>query len=223
MSIKRLSFLAAVFLATLSANRSSDGQAGYYGPVDPYYGYGPYGYRASTAGEGYARGMADVIRSYGENNLANARAQRDWEDARRAYIENRVRATEAFYERRALYDQHLAAKHYEEREKANAWLEKIRLEDLNAQEFNVDTGQIHWPRLLADPQYQNVRAQLDLLFVKRAQYGELDAQDFARAESLIKQWRAHLTSQRDSIPDVLLRDGLRFLLRLNRELEHNYG
>src|SRR5690606_4795687 len=133
------------------------------------------------------------------------------------------RATEAFYERRQLYHQYQAAKRYEQREKTNAWLEKIRLEDLTPQEFNVDTGQILWPKLLADEQYRRYRAQLTQLFEKRAQYGELEVEEFAQAETVIKQWREELTNNREEIPDVMLRDSLRFLLRLNRELEHNYG
>lgn len=200
----------------------SYGQIAYYGGASPF-DYGPYRYHSSTAGEGYARGMADVIRSYGDNNLANARAQIDWEAARKEYIENRLRATEAFYERRAMYDQYRAAKQYEAREKANAWLETIRLEQLSPEEFDVDTGRIAWPKLLSEEQYQNYREQISALFAKRAEYGELDVKDFSQAQSLIREWRAVLTSQRADIPEVLLRDGLRFLLRLDRELEHNFG
>jgi hypothetical protein len=117
-----------------SSAQSGNSQNGYYGyaGADPYYGYmGIYSsHHASTAGEGYARGMADVIRSYGENNLANARAQREWEAARREYINNRTLATKAFWERRQLYQQYRAAEQYEDREKAEAYLATIRLQDL---------------------------------------------------------------------------------------------
>lgn len=230
MDRKNLSRVVALVFVTFAVGSIGYGQAVYDPPVSPYsyygsgaYGYSPYGYHSSTAGEGYARGMADVIRSYGENNLANARAQREWEAARKAFIENRVRATQVFYERREIYNQYRAAKQYEERARASAWLAKIRLEDLTSQEFNMETGQIAWPKLLADEQYLQFRSQLDLLFAKRAQYGELDVEDYARVEALLKQWRMVLTERREAIPDLLLRDGLRFLLRLNRELEHNYG
>lgn len=219
ISLGSCSMLLVVLFA-LGNNRISVGQTGHVVVDD---GYGPYRYHSSTAGEGSARGMADVIRSYGENNLANARAQREWEAARREFIENRVLATQAFYERREMYNQYRAAKQYEEREKANAWLAKIRLEDLSPQEFDVETGRILWPSLLADERFHNFRTQVTALFAKRSQYGELDVDDYAKAELLIKQWRAVLTSHREQIPDAMLRDSLRFLLRLNRELEHNYG
>ena len=220
---------AGLFAATLTncGLQSGFGQAGYsgYAGSAPYYGYGGGygGHHSSTAGEGYARGMAEVIRSYGENNLANARAQREWEAARKAYIDNRVAATQAFYERRQIYQQHQAAEHYEQREKAEAYLATIRLEDLSPQEFDLETGQIVWPKLLADARFAEGRGQLDELFAKRAQYGELDIDDYSRAEMLIKKWREVLTDQRDLFPDAVLRDSLRFLLRLNRELEHNYS
>jgi hypothetical protein len=209
---------------TLFSLPSGVGQVGYYGP-EPYSGYygGYAGHHASTAGEGYARGMAEVIRSYGENNLANARAQREWEAARKAYIDNRILATKAFWERRQIYQQERAAELYEQREKAEAYLAKIRLEDLTPQEFDLETGQIEWPKLLADPRFQKGRSMLDELFAKRAQYGELSIDDYSKAESLIKLWRDELTEQRDEFPDEVLRDSLRFLLRLNRELEHNYS
>jgi hypothetical protein len=208
----------------LVGQRSSPAQ-GYYGYVgpEPYYGYAG-GYRhASTAGEGYRRGLAEVIRSYGENNLANARAQREWEAARKAYIENRLLATEAFWERRQLYQQERAAEQYEQREKAEAYLAKVRLEDLTPQEFDLETGQIMWPKLLADARFKKGREMLDDLFGRRAQYGELSIDDYSKAESLIKLWRQELTDDRDDFPDEVLRDSLRFLLRLNRELEHNYS
>lgn len=182
-----------------------------------------YGYHSSTAGEGYARGMGEVIRAYGENNLANARAQREWEAARKEYIDNRLLATEAFWERRQIYQQNRAAEQYEQRQRAEAYLAKVRLQDLSPQEFDLETGQIQWPKLLADERFQQFRTQLDQLFAKRAQYGELEVDDYSTAESLIKQWREDLTVQRDLFPDAVLRDSLRFLLRLNRELEHNYS
>lgn len=215
---------AAIVHSSAPSGNSQNGYYGYAG-ADPYYGYsGGYGSRhSSTAGEGYARGMADVIRSYGENNLANARAQREWEAARKEYINNRTLATQAFWERRQLYEQYRAAEQYEDREKAEAYLATIRLQDLSPQEFDAETGQIIWPKLLADPRFKKGRALLDELFTRRAEYGELSVDEYAKAESLIKLWRDELTKDRDAFPEEVLRDSLRFLLRLNRELEHNYS
>jgi hypothetical protein len=227
---RRLLCTGGVLLAAAIAHlcaQSGNSQDGYYGyaGADPYYGYpGVYGsHHASTAGEGYARGMADVIRSYGENNLANARAQREWEAARKEYINNRTLATKAFWERRQLYQQYRAAEQYEDREKAAAYLATIRLQDLSPQEFDSETGQIIWPKLLADPRFKKGRTMLDELFARRAEYGELSVDEYSKAESLIKLWRDELTEDRDAFPEEVLRDSLRFLLRLNRELEHNYS
>jgi hypothetical protein len=203
---------------------ASPAQDGYHGYAGPYpYGYAGGYHHASTAGEGYRRGLAEVIRSYGENNLANARAQREWEAARKEYIENRLLATKAFWERRQIYQQERAAEQYEEREKAEAFLAKVRLEDLSPQEFDLETGQIVWPKLLADARFKKGREMLDELFARRAQYGELSIDDYSKAESLIKLWRQELTDDQDEFPEEVLRDSLRFLLRLNRELEHNYS
>ena len=57
------------------------------------------GYRhASTVEEGAARGMADVIRSAGAANLMNSEAAKNYQDAQKKYIENRMQATETYFE-----------------------------------------------------------------------------------------------------------------------------
>ena len=45
-------------------------------------GWGGPSYHASTAAEGAARGMADVVRSAGAANLLNSEAAKNYEDAR---------------------------------------------------------------------------------------------------------------------------------------------
>ena len=95
----------ALMVALAAASAPSSGLA-----RDYFYGYRG-GYHASTAAEGYQRGMADIIRSRGQANLMNAQAAGYLEDARAKYLENRYRATEIYYERRKIYQQEQAAKH----------------------------------------------------------------------------------------------------------------
>lgn len=177
------------------------------------------GYHASTAAEGYARGLADVVRARGENNLHNALAQREWEAARKLNLENRVLKVQAFYERREIYRQNHAQQIAEQREKAEARLARLRLTELTHEEFNRDSGVVNWPPLLADAAFADYAAWFDALFAERAKYGELSAGTLGEAEMIIKEWRADITAVKDQVPEALLRDSLRFLLRLNRELE----
>lgn len=190
-----------------------------------FHGHGGFygGYHASTVAEGYARGLADVIRAEGENNLSNALAQREWEAARKQQYENKILKVKTFYERRAIYEYEHAADIALRREKVEARLARIRLTDFSAEEFNPTTGEINWPVLLADEAFSDYSAWFDSLLAERAKYGRLSAGALGEAESLIKQWRAELTSVRDQVSDAVLRDSLRFLLRLDRDLQANLG
>ena len=186
------------------------------------YGYGG-GYHASTAAESYARGLADVIRAQGENNLSNALAQREWEAARKQQFENKVLKVQTFYERRAIYEYEHAAETALRREKTEARLARVRLSDLSAEELNPTTGEITWPALLGDEAFADYSTWFDSLLAERAKYGQVSAGDLGEAETLIKQWRAELAAVKDQVPDAVLRDSLRFLLRLDRELQAKVG
>lgn len=191
----------------------------------PYYaGYhrGYYGgYHASTAAEGYQRGMASVLRAQGQKNLADAEAATRLEDARSKYLDNRVKATETFYERKRLYNDYTEEQRYKEAEKRDEYIEKVRLKSLTPEEFDATTGQIAWPTLLRSADYAAYRELLDLLFAKRAETGALDSNEYIEAKRTIRQWRYGIDLEKNKYPKQLLSDGLRFLLKLNRELDEN--
>ena len=69
-----------------------------------YYGYGyPYDYaRSATSFEGYARGIADVVRSQGLYNLNSSVAAINLSEARRREIENAKRWVETYFEIREI-------------------------------------------------------------------------------------------------------------------------
>jgi hypothetical protein len=104
-----------------------------------------------------------------------------------------------------------------------ARLARIRLTDFSADEFNPATGEINWPMLLADEAFADYRAWFDSLLAERARYGRISAGALGEAESLIKQWRAEVTGVKDQVPAAALRENLRFLLRLDRELQTKLG
>lgn len=99
----------------------------------------------------------------------------------------------------------------------------MRLSDLSAEELNPTTGEIKWPTLLADEAFTDYSAWFDSLLAERAKYGQLSAGALGEAETLIKQWRAELAAVKDQVPEAVLRDSLRFLLRLDRELQAKLG
>ena len=71
----------------------AQGTSPYFAAVGP----GSY-HHASTAAEGAARGMADVVRSAGAANLMNSEAAINIEDARSKYIDNRMQATNTYFQ-----------------------------------------------------------------------------------------------------------------------------
>lgn len=217
----------AAFLCVLSAASSSGQSANSY-HVHPHRGhihrhYHPHGFysglHASTVAEGYARGLADVIRARGESNLNNALALRELEAARAQALQNKVLKVETFYARREIYHQQHAAEVAARRVAAKARLAKLKLEELSPQELNLATGEVSWPTLLADEAFGDYTAWFDALLAERAKYGEVSAGKLGEAEAIIKQWRAEVTSVRGQVPDEVLRESLRFLLRLDRELQ----
>jgi len=229
-NLASLGFLASSFLSLTA--QSSYGQSlssgysySYNGPTPASvagYGWG-FGYHSSTAFEGYARGRADVIRAKGEANLNNALAQREWESAYKQYLENRINRVRTFYERREIYNQQQAKLYAERRDKLEARLERIRLTDLTPHELDPESGSVAWPTLLAAEAFSDYSGWFDQLFAKRAKYGELSPRALGQAKVLIKQWRGELTEVKDQVPEAMLRDSLRFLLRLDRELDRQWS
>ncbi|MEW4562969.1 hypothetical protein AB1K70_10615 [Bremerella sp. JC770] len=139
-----------------------------------YWG-GPWGggYHASTAAEGYQRGLADVIRSQGQYNLDTSRANVNQQEANAAYIENRNRAQEVWFDMRRRNDAYRA-------EKAGPKVTSEQIFRINAQRapkrLNDDqidpvTGELHWPLLLTSMVYTPYREVIDKGFEKRHQKG----------------------------------------------------
>lgn len=178
-------------------------------------------YHSSTAAEGYQRGAADVIRSQGLKNLRDSQAAINLQDAYSARIDNSIKSVNAYWERKDIYNQRQAEKNYEIGAQRNAWLARHRLESLTAAEFDRTTGAINWPQVLKQPEYDQYRNPLNELFKKRATSGALSGDDYLAATTASKEWRAMLTSQQNEYPQAILKQMIRFILKLNRELDDN--
>ncbi len=63
------------------------------------HGFGMGGW-ASTAQQGAAEGISQVVRSQGYTNLKNSEAAINWEDAKTKEIDNRMKWTETYFEMR---------------------------------------------------------------------------------------------------------------------------
>ena len=144
--------------------------------LGPYgYGYGGnWGYGGTTAAESYGRGMADVIRARGEAAESAARAAQEQELARTRYIENQSLWLEEYNRRKRIGTSQREAEYAEMREKVNRYrsARDARTGEMPvATQLDPDTGEIQWPDVLRQKEYQANRERLDELFRIREETG----------------------------------------------------
>jgi hypothetical protein len=144
-------------------------------PGQTYYGgggYAPYGvnYHSSTAAEGYARGMADVVRSAGDYNLRTSEAAKNYTDARSKDLDNRLKYTQTYFEMRRINKEARAAEQTPRLSNEDAFrlARQAAPRPLTSAQLDRLTGRIEWPLILRDPQYAALTEPLNQLFVERA-------------------------------------------------------
>jgi len=172
--------------ASLACAQETPPPAGYR-PGGPVGGYNPGGYyferHASTFEEGVQRGYGDVVRSYGMANLLNSEAARNYEQARRDYLENRVKATQAYFEMRSYNESHRRAN----KSTPLSMDQYVRLarqlapDRLSVSQLDPFTGRINWSPALSRPEYAEYRERIERLFQLRAQGTNLVHGEIAKA------------------------------------------
>jgi hypothetical protein len=150
---------------------------------------------SSTLEEGIQRGYADVVRSQGMANLLNSQAAKEYEQARRDYIDNRLKATQTYFEMRQTNDESRKAR----RSSPLSYEQYVRLarEDaprpLTTSQLDPLTGYINWPEPLTKTEYAPLRKTVEKLFRDRASgystYGSIQA----ACEEFAKQLKADLS------------------------------
>jgi len=154
-------------------------------PYPPYRAPGDFYFQrhASTLEEGIQRGYGDVVRSYGMANLLNSEAAKNYEQARRDYIENRLKATQAYFEARSYNDSYRR----NQRSAPLSMDQYVRLarqqapDRLSTSQLDPFTGTINWPLALKRPEYGEHRERIERLFSARAQRTELVHGQIAKA------------------------------------------
>lgn len=176
---------------------------------------------ASTAAEGYANGVGNVIAAQGQKNLNDSQAAINLTEARSNQIDNQVKSVNAFWEKKGIYSEHQQQQLADITAKRNRYLAKNALQDLSPDQFDRTTGQINWPKVLEQSQYDEYRKTLTDLFAKRAYQGMLTGDEYMQATGASREWRAMLGKQRDVYPAPILSQMIRFILGLDRELNDN--
>lgn len=198
----------------------SHGTPGLY-PVYPPYGPYYYRYHASTAAEGYMRGMAAVIQAQGYYNVLTAQATVLHEEARRSNIENRRQATQTAFEMRRTNREARA----EERGPRATPEQIARLAKsgaparLSAEQFDAATGRIAWPAALLGEEFAAYRAEIEGLFVQRASSGGLETAEQERVDQAAGAMLAILKDRITELPAMDYTKARRFIESLDYEAQ----
>lgn len=178
---------------------------------------------ASTAGEGYANGAANVIQAQGQRNLSNSQANINNQDAYSKGIDNSVKEVNAFWEKKDIYSQRQQQLDIETQQKRMAYLANHGLQSLTPEEFDRTTGAINWPKVLDQKQYDQYRNTLDQMLKKRAYAGALTGEEYMQCTAASKEWRAMMAKQKNVYPEQILNQMIRFVLKVTREINDNLG
>ncbi|MBI2480268.1 MAG: hypothetical protein HYV60_17035 [Planctomycetia bacterium] len=175
-----------VLLGTLLVH--AQGYGPYYGAVGP----GSY-HNASTAEEGAARGMADVVRSAGAANLMNSEAAINMQEAQKKNIENHLQYTETYFQMKTINKQYRDAQRKPPPTQQQAIrMSQSRLPDrLTANKIDPLTGELAWPLGLRMESQKADRERLDAIYAERADKGFLTPEQYIE----VKQLTASMTDE----------------------------
>jgi hypothetical protein len=201
------------------------GQSGAYVPVAPagnsasYVGGYPGAYHASTAAEGYANGMSNVVRAQGDYNLATSAAVVNMTQAQRTEIENHKIATQTYFDMRRINKEARDA----ERPKPPTQEQLIRMAQvgmpkrLTSSDLDPVSGQIRWPMLLTADDYTTQRPEVEKAFSDRAKQGGMKLDDFTKVQKVTKEMAAVLKTKIRDFPANQYMAAKRFLESLAYE------
>lgn len=204
-------FLAtAIVLAPLSTV-----VAQYYG------GYGDdWGYHASTAAEGYANGLSNMMRSAGIENLLDSQAQIYQQQAQSAAIDNDVKYAQAYFNRKQTRDAYMADKRANRSRATEAAFRQAPAppKRLASNELDPVSGELYWPVALSGNDFAPLEEQLGTIFAARAQspasFGPQQSKD---ARKLIGELRTLLNGKANELPSQQWVEAEGFLRRLEQE------
>jgi hypothetical protein len=215
-TIAWFTFLLVIGCA-VTASAQFDGRWGGWGTWGGGWGGG---YRhASTAAEGAARGMADVIRSQGAANLMNSEAAKNIEDARKKYIENRLQRTNTYFEMKQVNKEARA----QLRGPAPTQEQLIRVSQaklpdrMTTTDLDPVTGAISWPTVLRADNYKTYRSKLEELYNERAKNGYLSPDQYLQVKQVSNAMMTELQKNVDSYPTSASIDARKFIQSISYE------
>jgi hypothetical protein len=205
-SILSAAAVALLFLAPVDSVHAQNPIGDVLAPIEalnPLFGGvavgSSYPFRASTPGESFARGRADVIRAQGQFNLLTSEAAINAQEARSRAIVNSQEAVKAYFNRRQLnrdYRQSLRGPR-PTREDFERYARAKRPAPLSPSELNTLTGQVAWPVLLKADHFTPQRTRMEELLDRWAVSRHLGAVgNFGTEEHLaVREMTDHLQEE----------------------------
>lgn len=156
--------------------------------MNPYFSaVGPGSYHhASTAEEGAARGMADVVRSQGAANLMNSEAAINLTQAQSQNISNQLQYTQTYFQMKNINQQYRDAQRRPPPSQQQAIrISQSRLPDrLTANKVDPLTGELAWPMGLRMESMKDDRDKLDAIYSERADKGFLTPDQYVQVKQI---------------------------------------
>ncbi|NLX99565.1 MAG: hypothetical protein GXY83_25805 [Rhodopirellula sp.] len=164
--------------------------------------YDGWDFGASTAFGSATRGLADLVRAQGAENLLSSEAAINMTEARRRQIENFEKATETYFAMRRQNQAYRAAERgsrptYEDLVR---YAEAGKPERLSPSEMDTVTGDITWPIILRSDHFEEYREVLGQLFASRAATGALSSEGYLTVDKVTDAMKAELQRKIDDIP-----------------------
>ena len=209
--------LAAVGLASAQSYAVPSGGFGGYGT-----GYGDfgYGYHASTYEEGVLRGYATLYQGIGQANYYNSLARINNEEAFSRYVENRQKATDAYFYMRQANRSARAAERSPRltQEQYVALAKKEAPLRLSEQQYDRTFGRLNWPAALSGEQFAAERTALDQAFRARSP-GDAGASTefYGDVQKLTATLETKLRTQIGELDSAQYMTAKKFLLGLSYE------
>ena len=179
---------------------------------------------ASTAAEGAANGMSNIIAAQGQRNLSNSQAAINLTQARSSQIDNQVKSVNAFWEKKGIYERTRRAGACGDRPKAQLLPRQSRADFADAR--RVRSHDRH--DLLAKGSGANAIQPLPVGARQTVQAAGIRRRTHRRrihAGHRRQQTMAQRCSPRrqNVYPGPILSQMIRFILKVDRELDDNLG
>lgn len=179
--------------------------------------HGRYWGGSSTVGESHARGMSRLIQARASANLTNASAATQLEDARSRSLDNRQQYVQNYYDRKRIRDEYMAERN---QRFSQSYQRRSSSSDRYSKPLSiVGMDSIDWPPMLLADEFSDKRQTFDLAVASLADDGML-TNDLELAVSRVSRiWRQQLIARRSQYDSDELREGVRFIVELEKQLD----